>query len=60
MGLVIERMEDNDELQDAVLTVHHTCMQTLSATPTVKIIENHRGVAFVKSAQAVPVQMQVQ
>ena len=46
MGLKIEKLEDDQELQDAVLSVHHACMHMLSSTPTVKIIRNHHGQAF--------------
>ncbi|HET7584200.1 MAG TPA: hypothetical protein VFK13_04795 [Gemmatimonadaceae bacterium] len=48
MGLKIERLEDNDDLQDLVLTVHHCYTHALSNTPAFKIIENHLGAAFVK------------
>ena len=48
LGMKIEKLEDNPKLQDAVLNVHHTCMLTFSATPAIKIIENHNGTAFIK------------
>jgi len=51
LGLRIEALEDNDDLQEAVLSVHHACIQTLTSTPAYKIIENHRGVAFILSGQ---------
>lgn len=57
IGLKIEMLEDNQEFQDAVLTVHHACIHTLSATAAFKIIENHTGTAFIQSAQAVPMQI---
>src|SRR6187551_2314299 len=41
MGLKIEMMEDNQDLQEAVLTLHHITMRTLTDTPAVKIVENH-------------------
>lgn len=47
MGLKIDLMEKNQELQDAILTLHHIYMITLSATLAVKIIENHAGVAYI-------------
>jgi len=47
IGLKIEDMEENDDLQDAILTLHHACIHTLTATPAIKIIENHNGKAFV-------------
>lgn len=55
-GLVVKMLEDVQPLQDAVLSLHHAFMLTMSHTPAVKIIENHRGVAFVQSARppAVP------
>lgn len=48
IGLKIENLEDNEELQDAVLSVHHACILTLDATPALKIIENHDGKACVQ------------
>lgn len=56
MGLNIEMLEANQDLQDAVLTVHHACIHTLSSTPAFKIIENHNGTAFIQTAQIVSVQ----
>ena len=53
MGLNITQLETEQELQEAVLSVHHACMLTFSATSAFKLIENHRGVAFVKGAQEV-------
>jgi hypothetical protein len=47
IGLKITAMEDDDELQDLVLTVHHAYMHTFSGTNAIKIIENHDGVAMV-------------
>jgi hypothetical protein len=42
-GVRIEKLEDDQALQDAVLSVHHAFMITLQSTPAVKIIENHLG-----------------
>ena len=56
MGLVIEKLEDNQKFQDAVLTVHHAFMHTLTATPAFKIIENHLGIAYIQSMQSLIVQ----
>jgi hypothetical protein len=44
-------LEDDNELQDATLSLHHAFMLTLSQTAAVKIIENHKGTAFIQSAQ---------
>jgi len=48
MGLKVERLETDAQLQDLVLTVHHCFMHTLMNTPAFKIIENHLGTAFIK------------
>ncbi|HSW69634.1 MAG TPA: S49 family peptidase [Gammaproteobacteria bacterium] len=48
LGLKIEDIETNPEIQDLILTVHHCYMHSLMNTPTFKIIENHNGVAFAK------------
>ena len=49
VGLKIRRMEgkENDELQDAVLSVHHSYMHTLAMSPVLKMVENHNGTAYV-------------
>lgn len=51
IGLTIVDLEDDNELQDLVLTVHHAYIHTLSNTPTIKIVENHVGLANVLRAQ---------
>lgn len=48
LGLVIDALEDDHDFQERVLSVFHATMHTFSATPAVKIIENHLGRAFVK------------
>lgn len=53
IGLIVEALEDDQTLQDLVLTLHHACVHTLSSTPAAKIIENHRGVAFIQATQTV-------
>jgi hypothetical protein len=58
MGLDVERIEDDQDLQDLVLTVHHCYMHALMNTPAFKIIENHLGTAFVKQQVHVAVPMQ--
>ena len=52
IGLKIEMLEDSQILQDAVLSVHHCYMHTLSYTPVFKIIENHKGVTLTQSMQS--------
>lgn len=58
MGLRVSLIEDDQNLQDVVLTVHHCFMHSLMNTPAFKMIENHKGSAFVK--QQVVQQMMVQ
>ena len=53
LGLKVRALEDDEDLQDAVLTVHHACIQTLSATSAIKIIENHSGTAFIQQVELV-------
>jgi len=50
-GLNVERLEDDQKLQDLVLTIHHCYMHSLSNTPAFKIIENQLGRAMVKLQQ---------
>lgn len=51
IGLKVLKLEDDDALQDAVLSVHHACIHTLSGTSAYKIIENQNGVAFLQLMQ---------
>jgi len=53
MGLKIIDLDSDQDLQEAVLSVHHACIHTLSSTPAYKIIENHEGVAFIQITQRV-------
>jgi len=54
IGLKIETLEDDPELQDGVLTIHHACIHTLAGSGTTKLIENQNGVAFVTSMETRP------
>lgn len=53
-GLVIIRLEDDERLQDAGLSVFHATTHSFSETPTLKIVENHTGRAFIKMAPMQP------
>ncbi len=53
IGLNVKPLEEDGKLQDAVLSVHHASIQTLAGTPAIKIIENHRGKAYVQIVQQV-------
>ncbi len=55
-GVVIQDLERDQVLQDAVLSVHHATMITLQ-TQTVKIIENHLGRTFAVQQMQQVVQM---
>ena len=49
MGLNVKRLEDDGELQDRVLSVHHTYTLTFSQTDAAKIIESATGSCFVRT-----------
>lgn len=50
LDLNVTGLEDDNDLQDAVLAVHHACVHTLQATAAFKLIENHRGIAYIQTA----------
>lgn len=50
-GLKVTRLEDDQKLQDLVLTLHHCYMHTLANTAAFKITENHLGRAIVRQTQ---------
>lgn len=50
LKLKIADLEDDQQLQDLVLTTHHAFMQTLGeAGHVTKIVENHKGVALISN-----------
>jgi len=51
LGLKVKLLEDDPVIQEAVLTVHHACVLTLSETAAIKIIENHLGSAQISAVQ---------
>lgn len=53
IGLTVIEMESDQQLQDAVLSVHHSTIHTLAGTAAIKIIENDSGKSFVQQIQAV-------
>ena len=57
IGLKVVPLESDNTFQDLVLTVHHCYMHSLMNTPSLKLIENHLGVAFVKQFREFPVAM---
>jgi hypothetical protein len=50
MGLIIDDLEQDQRLQDLVLSVFHASTLTFTTTPAAKIIENQNGKAFIKLA----------
>jgi hypothetical protein len=51
LGISVEVLEDDQGLQDAVLSVHHAFVHTMSSTTALKIVENHEGKAAVRHIQ---------
>jgi hypothetical protein len=54
-GMVIEFLENDQDLQDLVLSVFHAATHTFNDTPVVKIIENQLGRSFLKQLRIVPI-----
>ena len=48
IGLKVKYLEEEQDLQDIVLTIHHAYMHTFSQSTSVKIIENHDEKAMVQ------------
>lgn len=59
VGLKVDLIEQDQALQDLVLTVHHSYMHSLMNSPAFKMIENHIGAALVKQQHAVLVQQAI-
>ena len=51
IGLKIEEMEENKQLQDLILSVHHSYIATLNMGNIVKIIESSNGKAYINILQ---------
>ena len=47
-GVEVDDLEDDDELQDLVLSVYHVTEILFSRSNTVKLLENHLGRRFMK------------
>lgn len=58
-GVVVTDLEEDDDLQDAILSVHHATMHTLAGTPAAKLIENENGRAYFLMHQQVQLQMPI-
>lgn len=51
IGMNIKKLEDDQQLQEAILSVHHAYIHTLSSTAAIKIIENQNSIALIQQAQ---------
>lgn len=49
LGLKVVALEDDQLLQEAVLSVHHAFIITIDATNAKKLIENHKGTRYITS-----------
>ena len=49
LKIVVTAIEDDQKLQDAILSVHHCFIHTLASTPVFKITENQNGIAYVQT-----------
>lgn len=59
LGLKVVDLEDDQRLQDLVLSVHHAVNHTMNHTGVVKLVENHLGKTFVRRVAMVGVPVQV-
>lgn len=57
-GLNVSRLEDDQTLQDLVLSVHHAVRHTFNDTGTTKLIENHHGRAYIEITGQVVMQQE--
>ncbi|WP_246551423.1 hypothetical protein [Miltoncostaea oceani] len=58
-GLRVRRLEDDDALQDAILTIYHGLDVSFSSSPAVKYVENHLGARKVYREDAVVIHQQL-
>jgi hypothetical protein len=49
LGFIVEQLEDDQEFQEKVLTLHHAFMATLMMSNTSKLIESHHGKKLILS-----------
>jgi hypothetical protein len=52
IGLKIEKLEENQEFQDKVLSAFHATVHAFGSTNTAKIIANHNGNCYIKQFSA--------
>lgn len=49
LGLKITELENDNKLQDLVLSIHHSTIITFGSTKAAKIIENQNGISFINT-----------
>lgn len=49
IGLKVNKLEDDEKLQDLVLSIYHCCNICGGNTSTIKIIENHLGKSYISN-----------
>lgn len=54
IGLHIEDLEQNQDFQDTILTIHHCCMILSEKTPILKLVENQIGGSYMLQAPPQP------
>lgn len=54
LGLKIVPIEQNSDLQDTILSIHHASAMTITNTNAIKIIENQNGQAFIPAYKPQP------
>lgn len=59
LGLKIFEIEDDQELQDIILSIHHAAASTIMNTPAVKIIENHDSQSYISRYMPKPSQAEM-
>jgi len=47
LGIKVVELESDPQLQEAVLSAHHAFVHTFASTPATKVIENHKGQAYI-------------
>jgi len=55
----VENLEDKPHIENAVMGTFHACTHTFNSTGAVKIIESHKGKAFIKAQQMIQFGQQV-
>jgi hypothetical protein len=57
-GIVVHNLEDDGQLQDAVLSVHHAASLSMSNIPIAKLIENNRDRRILEIVQTIALSQQ--